>query len=155
MFDPSNAFGSVVPPVGIQSHCQWTFCLNPVYYNQLPSPFPGKQVTAIATVQIWKIKTVPLSSPRLTSYKLKCKWTHLLPSEIIFIYWLFRRSVIKKTHNGDVTTAEYLVFLRESQAKVLTNQSTLLQFYDFKTKANDRVASPSPLPSKERLFLLA
>lgn len=47
-----------------------------------------------------------------------------------------------------------VVFLRESQAKVLTNQSTLLQFYDFKTKANDRVASPSPPPFKRKIILL-
>ena len=48
-----------------------------------------------------------------------------------------------------------VVFLRESQAKVMTNQSTLLQFYDFKTKANDRVASPSPPPFKRKIIFIA
>ena len=42
--------------------------------------------------------------------------------------------------NTTLTRPDYFLFLQESQAKVLTNESTHLFIY-FKTKTNDRVAS--------------
>ena len=45
----SNVFGSLVSPVKIHSHWQWTLLVHHVHYHHIPSPLP---------VQIWKIKTV-------------------------------------------------------------------------------------------------
>ena len=87
----SNAFGS----------CGNTLSLSTNFasskYHHLPLPFPGEQLIAIATAQIWKITTVPCGSSRgptrFFQVNLKCQWTPPLPWEIIIIYWLCRWTV--------------------------------------------------------------
>ena len=143
----SNAFSSRGDTLSLSINLA---CSN--IYHHLPSPFPGEQFyKAITTAQIWKIKTVPCIFTAGYTYKLE--WTcsfvklrrHLKerytilsgkPEMSMDSPTSMRSNIYLPTLQANCATIcqvrkqttptrpYYFLFLRENQAKALTNQST-------------------------------